>query len=109
MFIYAFIKLINNYVSICVDICVEESILILVVVNLKGEIMSNYVISSNDIIDRACTNDGKVCEKCGCDATGGNNKIQFCYDKVLCEPCGETFMEEKKQDLLKMIKEGGLD
>ena len=95
--------------GICVDICVDESILILVVVNLKGEIMNNYVISSNDIIDRACTIDGKVCEKCGGDATGGNNKIQFCYDKVLCEPCGEIFMEEKKQDLLKMIKEGGLD
>jgi hypothetical protein len=71
--------------------------------------MANYVVSSNDIIDAACTNDGKVCEKCGGDATGGNNKIQFCYDKVLCEPCGEIFMEEKKQDLLKMIKEGGLD
>ena len=66
------------------------------------------VISSNDIIDAACTNNGKTCEGCGCDATNGNNKIQFCYDKVFCEPCGEIFLEEKKQELLKMIrKEGG--
>ena len=36
--------------------------------------MTHYVISSNEIIDAACTNDGKVCEKCGGDATGGNNK-----------------------------------
>ena len=66
----------------------------------------NFIISSDDIIDAACTNDGKTCEACGCDATGGNNKIQFCYDKVFCEPCGEIFLEEKKQELLKMVKEG---
>ena len=77
--------------------------------NKKGGVMTDYVISSNDIIDAACTNDAKVCEKCGGDATGGNNKIQFCYDKVLCEPCGEAFLEEEKQSLLKMIREGGLD
>jgi hypothetical protein len=71
--------------------------------------MTKYVISSDEIIDVACTNDGKICEECGCDATGGNNKIQFCYDKVLCNPCGEIFMEKKKQDILKMIEEGGLN
>ena len=41
--------------------------------------MANYVVSSNDIIDAACTNDGKVCEKCGGDATGGNATISYSY------------------------------
>jgi|TARA_R110000751_G_scaffold39998_1_gene95103 hypothetical protein len=72
--------------------------------------MAEYItITSTEIIDAACSNDGKVCEECGNDATGGNNKIDFLYSKVLCEPCGETFMENEKQSILKMIKEGGLE
>ena len=72
--------------------------------------MSNYTtISSTEIIDANYSNEGKTCESCGKDATNGNNKIQFSYNKILCEPCGEVLLEEKKQELLNMIKHGGLD
>jgi len=72
--------------------------------------MSTYTtISSTEIIDANYSNEGKTCESCGKDATNGNNKIQFSYNKILCEPCGEVLLEEKKQELLNMIKHGGLD
>jgi len=72
--------------------------------------MSEYItISSTEIIDANYSNEGKTCESCGKDATNGNNKIQFSYNKILCEPCGEVLLEEKKQELLNMIKHGGLD
>ena len=72
--------------------------------------MSNYTtISSTEIIDAAFSNKGKACESCGEDASNGNNKIQFSYGKTLCEPCGEILLEEKKQQILKMLEEGGLD
>ena len=72
--------------------------------------MSTYTtISSTEIIDANYSNEGKTCESCGKDATNGNNKIQFSYNKTLCEPCGEVLLEEKKQELLIMIKEGGLN
>ena len=72
--------------------------------------MSEYItISSTEIIDANYSNEGKTCESCGKDATNGNNKIQFSYNKILCEPCGDVLLEEKKQELLKMLEEGVLD
>ena len=72
--------------------------------------MSEYItISSTEIIDANYSNEGKTCEECGADATNGNNKIQFSYNKILCEPCGEVLLEEKKQEILKMLEEGVLD
>ena len=72
--------------------------------------MKEYItISSTEIIDANYSNEGKTCESCGKDATNGNNKIQFSYNKTLCEPCGDVLLEEKKQELLKMLREGGLD
>ena len=64
-------------------------------------------ITSTEIIDATCSNEGKICEECGNDATNGNNKINFCYSKVLCSPCGEAFLENEKQDILKMLREEG--
>ena len=64
------------------------------------------IISSTDIIDAACSNEGKDCDVCGADASGGNNKIQYTYGKVLCAPCGDIHLEEEKQRLLKMIENG---
>tara|TARA_R100000963_G_scaffold33960_1_gene26751 strand:- start:36 stop:257 length:222 start_codon:yes stop_codon:yes gene_type:complete len=72
--------------------------------------MSEYItISSTGIVDAIYSNEGKTCESCGKDATNGNNKIQFSYNKTLCEPCGEVLLEEKKQEILKMLEEGVLD
>jgi hypothetical protein len=64
------------------------------------------IISSTDIIDANYSNDGKTCQSCGADASNGNNKIQAMYDMVLCAPCGESYLEEVKQRLLKMFDNG---
>jgi len=65
----------------------------------------SYLISSNDIINNSVDLTNQICESCSSDASDGSKHLHFAYDKTLCEPCGETFLEEKKQELLKMFKE----